>query len=475
MSVKGSAGSEYEFVIIGGGAAAFAAATKASELGVRTAMINDGLPIGGTCVNVGCVPSKHLLAVGDEYFYPQRPVFEALRNGHRSSFDFRAAIGEKRRLVAALRESNYVDVLASLEGVEYVQGRARFVAPNQVEVNGRTISGEKFLIATGARPSVPPLPGLEGVRYLTNREAMELEELPRSMIVVGAGPIGLELGQMFLHFGTKVTVLEKIPQVLPRVEPDIANELERSLRAEGMEIFCACSIERVWQEGETRFVEAEVMGEKRVFEAEQLLLATGVAPNSDGMGLAEAGVETSERGFVRVNEYLETTAPGIYAAGDVVGKMFLETLAAKEGAVAASNALENAGKIIDYDSIPAAVFTNPQVATVGLTEEEEMRRFGACSCRTVEVARIPKAKAIKETRGLIKMVAHPETSRVLGVHMVAPNAADLIHEAVLAVRFGLTVDDIIDTVHVFPTLSEGIKLAAQAFTRDISVMACCVE
>jgi len=155
--------------------------------------------------------------------------------------------------------------------------------------------------------------------------------------------------------------------------------------------------------------------------------------------------------------------------------MFLETLAAKEGAVAASNALENAGKTIDYDSIPAAVFTNPQVATVGLTEEEEMRRFGACSCRTVEVARIPKAKAIKETRGLIKMVAHPETSRVLGVHMVAPNAADLIHEAVLAVRFGLTVDDIIDTVHVFPTLSEGIKLAAQAFTRDISVMACCVE
>lgn len=475
MSSAGSTDQKYEFVIIGGGAAAFAAATKASQLGVRTAMINGGLPIGGTCVNVGCVPSKHLLAVGDEYFYPQRPLFDALRNGHRPSLDFRAAIEEKRRLVAALRRSNYTDVLATLKGVEYIEGRARFVAPNRVEVNGRVISGEKFLIATGSRPSASPLTGLEGVGYLTNREAMELEELPKSMIVIGAGPIGLELGQMFLHFGTKVTLLEKIPQVLPRVEPEIANELERALRDEGMEIFCACNIERVWQQGETRFVEADVMGEKRVFEAGQLLLATGVVPNSDGMGLAEAGVETGERGFVRVNERLETTAPGVYAAGDVVGKMFLETVAAKEGAVAASNALENAGKTIDYESIPAAVFTNPQVATVGLTEEEEMRRFGACSCRSVEVARIPKAKAIKETRGLIKMVVHPENGKILGVHMVAPNAAELIHEAVLAVKFGLTVDDIIDTVHVFPTLSEGIRLAAQAFTRDISVMACCVE
>ncbi len=242
-----------------------------------------------------------------------------------------------------------------------------------------------------------------------------------------------------------------------------------------MEFYCACSIERVWQEGERRFVEADVMGERRTFQADQLLLATGVIPNSDDMGLEAAGVRTNAKGYIEVGEYLQTSAPHIYAAGDVVGKMFLETVAAKEGYVAAANALQERRKTIDYDSIPVAVFTNPQVATVGLTEEEEMRRYGACACRTVEVARIPKAKAIKETRGLIKMVIHPENSKVLGLHMVAPNAAELIHEAVLAVKFGLTVDDIIDTVHVFPTLSEGIKLAAQAFTRDISVMACCVE
>jgi mercuric reductase len=466
---------DYDFIIIGGGAAAFAAATKASELGVKTAMINDGLPIGGTCVNVGCVPSKHLLAVGDEYFYPQRPVFDALKDGPRSTFDFKTAIEEKRRLVRALRESNYIDVLASLRGVEYIEGRARFTAPQRIEVNGRTLTAGNVLIATGSRPSILPFSGIDGVQCLTNREAMELEELPRSMIVVGAGPIGLELGQMFLHFGTKVTVLEKVPQILPRVEPKIANELQRALEDEGMEIHCACNIDRVWQEGETRCVEADVMGEKRVFRADQLLLATGVVPNSDDLGLEAAGVKTNERGFIEVNEYMETSAPGVYAAGDVVGKMFLETVAAKEGMVAAANAFAHAGKTIDYDTIPAAVFTNPQVATVGLTEEEEMRRYNACACRTVEVSRIPKAKAVKEDRGLIKMVIHPENSKVLGVHMVAPGAADLIHEAVLAVKFGLTVDDIIDTVHVFPTMSEGLKLVAQAFVRDITVMSCCIE
>ncbi len=466
---------DYDLIIIGGGAAGFAAATRAADLGLRAAMINDGLPLGGTCVNVGCVPSKHLLAVGDEYYYPQRPVFDALRDGHAPRFDFPAAIAEKRRLVDALRVSNYRDVLASFGGrVQLIEGHAQFVSAREVEVDGKRLRGEKFLIATGSRPAVPPLPGLDGVGFLTNRTAMDLETLPASMIVIGAGPIGLELGQMFLHFGTKVTVLEKIPQVLPRVEPEVAAELQRALEAEGMEIVCGCEIKRVWEDGGRRLVEADVMGEVRTFDAEHVLVATGVVPNSDGLRLEQAGVKVDRRGFIEVDAFLETSAPGVYAAGDVVGKMFLETVAAKEGATAAANALEGAKKTINYEHIPAAVFTNPQVATVGLTEEQEMERFHACACRTVEVARIPKAQAVKETRGLIKMVIHPEDSRILGVHIVAPMAADLIHEATLAVKFGLTVDDIIDTVHVFPTLSEGIKLAAQAFTRDISVMSCCI-
>ena len=466
---------DYDLVIIGGGSAAFAAATRATDMRLRSVMINDGLPLGGTCVNVGCVPSKHLLAVGDDAYYPQRPVFDALKDGCQTSFEFTAAIAEKRKVIGAFRASNYSEVLASFNGfAELIEGRARFVSPREVEVNSERVRGRKFLIATGSRPSVLPFPGIEEVDYLTNRTAMELDTLPGSMIVIGAGPIGLELGQMFLHFGTEVTVLEKMPQVLPRVEPEVAAELQRALEGEGMAIRCACEIKRVWQQDARRFVEADVMGELRTFEADQLLLATGAVPNSDGMGLEAAGVHVNPRGFIEVNEFLETSAQGIYAAGDVVGNAFLETVAAKEGATAAANALDGADKTINYEHIPAAVFTNPQVATVGLTEEQAIERYGACSCRTVEVARIPKAKAVKETRGLIKMVVHPETSVILGVHIVAPMAADLIHEATLAVKFGLTVDDIIDTVHVFPTLSEGTKLAAQAFTRDISVMSCCI-
>ncbi|MFQ5944920.1 MAG: mercury(II) reductase [Anaerolineae bacterium] len=475
MSEGNGDSKEYQFVIIGAGAGAFAGATKASEIGIKTAMVNDGLPIGGTCANVGCVPSKHLLAVGDEYYYGQRPPFDALRNGHQSFFDFPTAIQEKGRLVGAIRQTNYVDVLGILDGVEYIEGRARFVSPYEMTINGHTLTAEKFLIATGSRPSVLPFPGIENVQYLTNREAMDLDAQPDSMIVIGAGPVGLELGQMFLHFGTEVTLLEKIPQILPRVEPEVANELQRALEDEGMEIHCACNIQRVWQEGQTLFVEAEVFGQTRVFQADQLLLATGVVPNSDHMGLQVAGVQTDGNGFIEVDEHMQTSAAHIYAAGDVVGKMFLETLAAKEGRVATTNAFEGAGLTINYDTIPAAVFTNPEVATVGLTEEEIMRRLGVCACRTVELARVPKARTIKETRGLIKMVVDPNAAKIVGVHMVAPHAADLIHEATLAVKFGLTIYDIIDTVHVFPTMSEGIKWAAQAFTRDISVMSCCIE
>ena len=186
-------------------------------------------------------------------------------------------------------------------------------------------------------------------------------------------------------------------------------------------------------------------------------------------------MRTDQRGFIDVDENYQTANVGVYAAGDCIGRMPLETVAAKEGSLAAENALTGSRKSINYDHVPHAVFTNPQVASVGLTEGEQMRRINACACRTIYMDSIPKADVIKETRGVFKMVIHPESSQILGVHIVAPDAADLIHEATLAVKFGLTIDDIIDTLHVFPTLSEGIKRVAQAFTRDVSAMACCVE
>ncbi len=464
-----------DLIIVGGGAAAFSAATRASELGASAVMINTGLPLGGTCVNVGCVPSKFLLTVGEAYYYPQFPRFEALRDGHRPRVDFRAAIAEKDRLVAAHRQSHYVEVLAGLAGVRLVEGRARLRSATEVEVDGEVLRGRHIVLATGSRTRRLPIPGLEHVDWLDHQTALALPDLPPSLLVVGAGPLGLEFAQLFAHFGTEVTVVEAMPQILPREEPEVAAELQQALEDEGITIYTAATVERVRQEPDgTKVAEVKLERGRRTLRATHLLLAAGVAPNTEDLGLDAAGVEVAPGGFVKVTDWLQTTVPTIFAAGDVVGRMQLETVAAREGYLAAGNALTGARATITYEHVPHAVFTTPQVASVGLTEQQVMERFGACACRTVRIEETSKGKVIKETRGLIKMLVHPQTAQILGVHMVAPGAADLIHEATLAVRFGLTVDDIIDTVHVFPTLSEGIKLAAQAFRRDISRMSCCV-
>ncbi len=466
---------KYDLVIIGGGAAAFAAATKASDLGRRALMVNSGLPIGGTCVNVGCMPSKHLLAVGEALYYPQRPRFPALGDGPRHAFDFATAIRGKNEMVEKARQANYVGVLEHLEGVDFVEARARFAGPTRVEADGQVYEGRKVLIATGASTRPLPVPGMDRVRWLNNVTAMELAKLPDSMVVIGGGPLGLEFAQMFAHFGTRVTVLEAMPQVLPRHEPEVAQELQRCLEREGISIYTAVRVERVEERAGRKLVTFSRDGKQEVLEAAELLLAAGVQANTADLGLGAAGVRTGRYGFVQVNQYYQTDNPDVFAAGDCVGKMPLETVAAKEGALAAENALTVPVRTLDYDHVPHAVFTSPQVASVGLTEEEEMRRYNACACRTVTMEAVPKALAINEDRGLFKMVIHPRSSKVLGVHIVAPNAAELVHAGVFAVKYGLTVDDVIDTLFVFPTLSEGIKRAAQAFTRDVTRMACCVE
>ncbi|MGH2500479.1 MAG: mercury(II) reductase [Candidatus Limnocylindria bacterium] len=464
---------EFDLVILGGGAAAFAAATKANDLGHSAVVINDGLPIGGTCVNVGCVPSKHLLHLAELVHRPQHPgwpAVEAVRPPH----DFTRAIRGTADVVTTLRGTNYIDVIEALERATYVEACARFVSPSEVEAEGERYRARAFLIATGSRPAVPPVTGLDAAGFWTSREALTAEELPEDLVVIGAGPTGLELAQAFLRFGSRVTVLGRAAHLLPRFEPLVADELERALTDEGMAIRTSAAAAAVRTEGGRKVVTAEVDGETREFVCDQILVASGVRPNTEGLGLEAAGVAVDARGFVRTDERLATTTPGIFAAGDVAGHAFLETLAAKEGAVAAENGLTGSERTINYEHVPQAVFTDPQVASVGITEAEEMRRWNACSCRHVAVSRIPKAQAVGDRYGIIQLVAHPETSVIVGAHMVAPMAADLIHEAVLAVKFGLSVDDLIDTVHVFPTHAEGIKLAALAYTRDISRMACCI-
>jgi mercuric reductase len=254
----------FDLIIIGGGAGAFAAATRASELGVKTVLINSGLPLGGTCVNVGCVPSKLLLEIGSEYYYPQHIRFKAaepVKCGHPGPLDFQAAIGEKDEIVNTLRESNYTRVAEGL-GFSVMEGRASFTSPQQVEVNGQVLEADKFIIATGSRPRILPFKGIDSVRYITNREALSLSRLPESMIVIGAGPVGLEFAQMYARFGTRVTVLEKEVQVLPLAEREVADELQRCLEEEGIEIHTGADVEEVGEEGGLKVVQAKLGGPK---------------------------------------------------------------------------------------------------------------------------------------------------------------------------------------------------------------------
>jgi len=461
---------KYDLIILGSGSAAFGAAIKAVDLGAKVAMIENGT-IGGTCVNVGCVPSKHLLRVGEINYYRN--------HGHAgldvtSSLDFARTINEKREVVEGLRKGRYIDVIDAL-GISLVRGQAVFVSKNEVKVNNKILPADKFIIATGSSPHILPIEGIDGIDYLTNVEAMELSELPESMIVLGGRALGLEFAQMFAHFGTKVTVLQRSPRIIPEEESIISDYLKAYLEEEGINVQTNTSLKSVRKKNGNIVVAAMVGEEKKEFKAEKLLMATGRRPNTEDLGRERAGVQVDKNGAVIVDEEMKTTSPNIWAAGDVLGEPMLETVAGKEGSIAAENALTGRGKKMDLTVVPHAVFTMPQVASVGLTEKKAEEKGIICRCSAIPMELVPRAVLAKDTRGLVKMVIDAKTERILGLHILASMAADMIHEGVLAVKYGLTIDDIIDTVHVFPTMTEAVKLAAQSFRRDISKMSCCVE
>ena len=465
---------KFEYAILGQGAAAFAAAIRANELGIKTAMVGGsrtpGARLGGTCVNVGCVPSKELIMQGrfiNELSLRESIISYKLKPGY-----FETSMSEKDALVEKMRADKYEKVLDSLENVTYVEGLASFKGGDTIATKNEEITAGKFLIATGARAAIPKIKGIEGLRYLTNEEALSLNALPESLLVVGSGALGLEFAQMFLHFGSKVTLLQRSDRILSAWEPEIGAFLKGYLEEEGMDIRTGMEIKEVGEEDGQKYIRAVGNGKESVFRAGEILLATGRAPNSDMLDLGAVKVDT-DNGFIKVSKTLQTTNGNIYAAGDVTGPPMLETLAAKEGYIATSNIFAGAKKEVNINEVPQAVFTSPEAASVGLTDRAANGLGIKCSCNFIRLSVVAKANIIKDTRGIVKIVIDHKTKRVLGVHILASNAADLIHEGTMAVKFGMTIDDIIDMVHVFPTMSESIKLAAQNFYGDVSKLSCC--
>lgn len=458
-------------IILGGGAAAFSCALKATEIDAKVLMIEKGT-IGGTCVNVGCVPSKNLLEIGKSLY--ECANLNGNGNPSKIKINFNKYIQEKDELVLKLRNKKYINILDENKNIEFISGHAKFRSENEVSVNGKTFRGKNILIATGSSTFIPPIDGIGEVDYLTNIEALSLKEKPESMIIIGGRTLGLEFAQMYSRFGTKVTVLQRSSRIIPDEEPEISDALRQYFEEEGIEIHTDVKIQNIRKDRNQILVSTNLK-EKSEFRAEKLLIATGRRPNTLDIGLENTGVQTSKNGGIIVDEEMRTNIPHIYAAGDVIGGPMLETVAAKEGYMVASNALFKTHKKLDFNTVPHAVFTSPQVASVGITEEQSMEKFGAYSCRTLLMKDVPKAEVVNKTKGLIKMVIDPNTQIIVGVHILSDLAADMIHEATLAVKFKFTVDDILDTVHVFPTMSEAMKLVATTFKRDVAKLSCCAE
>src|SRR5438309_2876672 len=463
----------FDLVILGSGSAAFAAALKATDHGAKTAMIERST-LGGTCVNVGCVPSKNLLRAGEIGYYDSHREFPGIKPG-RTTLEFNRIIEQKNQIVRGLRKEKYSDVVRSLPSTKLFRGSASFVSKTRVKVDGISVDCKKFVVATGSSPRIPSISGIENVDYLTNVEALSLRDKPASMVVLGGRALGLEFAQMYSHMGTKVTVLQRSDRIIPGEEPEVSEALLHYLENERIEIKTGVQVKRVYQTQDEKIVVATIRGREFEARGEEFLLATGRDPNTNLLGLETVPVGLRNDGAVKVNREMHTTAQNVWAAGDVIGEPMLETIAAKEGATAAENALLGTHRKIDFLPVPRAIFTSPQVASVGLTEKGAHERGYNCACRTIPMSKVPKAIVIRGTRGLIKMVAEASTGRILGVHILADGAADIIHEAVLAVKYRLTIDDIIDTVHVFPTITESIKLAATSFRKDIDQLSCCAE
>jgi len=444
---------------------------------MSVAIISGG-QLGGTCVNVGCVPSKYLIEAAKLYHASKSATFPGMTpNGVK--LDFPSLIHGLRGFVARMREEKYESVIEHYENVEVVKGMATLSPNGKVTVRSgretREIAAENILVATGSRPSVPRIPGLDKVKFYTTDDIWNLERLPSSLLLIGGGAVGLEIGQALQRLGCQVTLVEVLDRVLPGAEPEVSKKLAEILTGEGMRIITRGRVTRVDGHGDHKHAEVITNAGPEALEFEELLIGTGRIPNVDGLSLAEVGIQTDERGFIKVDEYMQTTNPRIYAAGDCVSKPYmLETLSAKEGAVAASNIIESRSVRMDYTAVPVVVFTEPQAAFVGMTERQAVERYGACSCRVVDMQSVAKAR-MTGGMGIAKIVINPQTEAVVGVHALAPNAAEFITEAALYVKHNHKVTDIIDTLHVFPTLGEAIKLAAQAFIRPLEKMSCCVE
>jgi mercuric reductase len=464
-------GNGLHIAIIGSGSGAFAAAIRAAKAGARVTMIENGT-LGGTCVNVGCVPSKIMIQAAHVAHVRSGSPFDHGISHCTPAIDRAALLAQQRARVEKLRQSKYQSILEAHDAITLVRGRARFADGRTLTVE--TESGEcqqlpfdRCLIATGAHPAIPPIPGLAETPYWTSTEALESGTIPERLAVIGSSVVAVELAQAFARLGSKVTLLAR-NTLFSREDPAIGVAVADVFRDEGIAVLEHTEADRV-DHADGVFRLATRHGEIR---ADRLLVAGGRAPNTRDLNLEDVGVHTKKNGAIIVDDHMRTSAPSVYAAGDCSNQPQFVYVAAAAGTRAAIN-MTGGAAALDLRAMPAVVFCDPQMATVGLSEAAARRAGIEVESRTLNLANIPRALVNFDTRGFIKLVAEAGSRRLVGVQAVAPQAGELIQTAALAVHHRMTVDELADRLFPYLTMVEGLKLAAQTFSKDIKQLSCC--
>jgi dihydrolipoamide dehydrogenase len=453
-----------DIAIIGGGPGGYVAALRAAQLGAGVVLVEEK-HIGGVCLNVGCIPTKALLRSAEVYETLQRAHDFGVRVDGTITIDWPAM--QKRKAQAVSRLTGGVASLLRRAKVAVFEGRGRLLGAHVVEVTGKEgtqrIEADKVIIATGSRPIRLPLPGFDAPGVLDSTAALALEELPRRLLIVGGGVIGAEFAAMFAGLGIKVTIVEMLDRMLPMMDAEVGQEIEKALKRRDVDMYLNSQATGAIQSSDGFRVSATTPEGNQNFDVDKVLVSVGRRANMEDLGLEPLGVETTRSGIV-VNERMETNIPNVYAIGDVTGKWWLAHVASKEGVVAAENACGHPARM-DYKSVPSCVFTHPEVASVGLTETQAIEQG-----YDVLVGRFPfrangRALSYGEYEGFVKVVSENKYGEILGVHIVGPHASDLVVEGTLALSMEATVDEIEYTIHAHPTFGEAVDEAVLA-TRD---------
>ncbi|MHB1679926.1 MAG: mercury(II) reductase [bacterium] len=469
---------DYDLIVIGGGSAAFSSAIKFADEGKKVCVIENWV-IGGTCLNRGCVPSKHLLEAARIYYEPLSNKFKGIET-KQEHIDIKELIKRKTELLNSLRAMKYYNVLKGYNNITFIEAEGRFTSKNSVEVipndkgiDSYKITSDKFIIATGGANQIIGINGLGEVGYITNEEILNLDYLPETLLILGTRAVSLEFAQMFRRFGSKVVAIGRSGRILLNEEPEISEALLQILKNEGIEFLLNSSIKRLYKKDGKKYAEIETEEGLKTVKFDELLMATGITGNTEGLNLEAVGVETYKQGYIKVDGELKTTNPDIYACGDVTGIMRLVTTAAYDGKIAAYNLLNEKHIKADYSSVAHTTFTDPEVSSVGLAEEAAIKEGYDVIKVVFPIEYVPKAQSIFKIEGLIKMIADKKTNKVLGIHMLAHNSSETIQQASVYLQNSYTIQQIGEEIGVYPTMAEGLKLAAQSFTKDVSKLSCC--